>query len=130
VVLVAAHALDQGSVADANAEQEPLRIRLGEGELTGHHGQGISDPDVRDPRGNGHPRGRGQQQPCITERFAAPGFPHPEGPVAKLFELRDSLPYQACRLIVELPGPDPDASDVHGDGPPTAQALGMSYVSS
>jgi len=108
-----ADALDHHLVADAEAEEEPVGIGLGDRLVGGRRGHRVACVDGRDPRGDGDRRTAPQQERGTRERLSAHRLGDPHGAVAEGLELADVLGGLARRDHVEREGPDPVLTDVH-----------------
>ena len=116
VVAVPAHA-DDRRMADADAEQETARPRLGERLLAGRHRHRVARPDVRDARCDGDAPRRGEEDGGVRQRLAAQGLRDPDGAVAEALDLCGRLAHPRGRLQLERERPDADAAEVHGATP-------------
>jgi hypothetical protein len=84
LVLVAAEALDEAGVAHAQAQEEPVGVGLGEGELGGRHCERVPRLDVGDAGCDDHALGCGEQDGGGGERFPVERLADPERSIAEL----------------------------------------------
>src|SRR4051812_22627484 len=103
--------VEQRLVRDTDAEHEPTREGLAEGQLARCHRQRVPCPDVRDARRDDEGVGRGEQQLRGGEHLTADRLTGPQCAVAELLHLAGRVADDSRRREVELPGPDADASD-------------------
>ena len=116
-VVVAPDLLHENRAADAESEQEPIRVGLGQRLLCGGGGHRVACVDVGDAQRDGQRGRRRQQQPGHDERISSGRLVQPQRPVAETFELRRRGLRRCRRMRIEGRRPDPHSSQLHGVGP-------------
>ena len=106
--------LDHVPVARADAKEEPLRERLGEGLLPRLHRCCRARIHRGDAGGHHHLLRRRQQARRGRERFAADRLGDPHGTEPERLEFGGSLLRARHGLGIERPGPDAESTDVQG----------------
>lgn len=111
---MAAQAFHSDGVADVEAEEEPVRVGLGEGAVIAVHGQRITRVDPCDA-GADHDPGRRTEQPAGEhERFPPGHLREQDRAVPQRVELRGEVARRLDGLQVECVGPDTDGSEHEG----------------
>lgn len=86
-VSMTSHLFHQRNMADTQAEKKAAGIRFRETILRCRRCDGIARVDVRNSRGYDDPLGRAQNQPCVSEGFAAHTLREPDGAETELFKI-------------------------------------------
>jgi hypothetical protein len=115
--------IHDGGVAHPNAEHKATREGLGERPLGSSHGHRIPRPDIRDAGADHQLAGGTQQQPGIGQRLAAEHLPGPQRAPAERFQFSDRRPDTLGGLEIQLPGPQPDATQPLGEHPSSGAGL-------
>jgi hypothetical protein len=96
LVLVAAEALDEAGVAHAQAQEEPVGVGLGEGELGGRHCERVPRPDVGDGDGDREDR-------LLLAGLIAPDLASIDAPALRRRRITSAM--SMARLPLKSPGP-------------------------
>jgi hypothetical protein len=112
LVRMPAHPRDERRMRHAHAEEEAIRVRLGQRLLRRRHRHRVATPDVRDAGRDDEPLRPREQHGRMRERLAPERFGNPQRLEPELLDLpRRRLRLRRRKNIQEVP--DPDASDVH-----------------
>src|SRR5579872_3111825 len=98
MVVAMASALHHRGMADAQAEDEPVRPRFGQRSGTGRHRLWITRPDVGDAAGDDQSVRRGKQDCAMSEGFPTGCLAIPDGPYSELLDLGHHLALDLGRL--------------------------------
>ncbi len=100
-------------VADAQTEDEPVRMRLLDRVPRGLHCERVARPHRRDAGADHEPLRPGEEPGRGDERIAAHHFGDPQRAVAERLQFRRDLARACRRLPVEAERPDANRSEIH-----------------
>ena len=117
---MAADVLGEAGVAVPQAEQEPSGECLVQGALRGGGRDRVAGVDVGHAGGHGHVPGGRQEDRGLRHGLPSRGLGEPQGAVAEVLDRGGGLTELGCGKVVEVPRPDPDASEAVGAGAHTS----------